>query len=113
MASETKTELTIEQCQDILSDHESRDFMVPQVTVKAAWVLVHDAASYPESERWIMADDMEDEDVATEQTIGYGARYSAPGYLDCTEWTVFDTEAEAMRFLAEDLAELDAQTPTE
>ena len=30
---------------------------------------------------------------------GYGARLSAPGYLDCTEWTVFDTEQEAYQFL--------------
>ena len=30
---------------------------------------------------------------------GYAARLSAPGYLDCTEWTVFDTEAEAYQFL--------------
>jgi len=26
---------------------------------------------------------------------GYGARLSASGYLDCTEWSVFDTEQEA------------------
>ena len=32
---------------------------------------------------------------------GYGARLSAPGYLDCTEWTVFDTEKEAREFLKE------------
>lgn len=32
---------------------------------------------------------------------GYGARMSAPGYLDCTEWTVFDTYQEALDFLNE------------
>ncbi len=32
---------------------------------------------------------------------GYGARLSAPGYLDCTEWTVFDTEDEAREYLEE------------
>jgi hypothetical protein len=32
---------------------------------------------------------------------GYGARLSAPGYLDSTEWTVFDTEDEAKAFLKE------------
>lgn len=26
---------------------------------------------------------------------GWGARLSAPGYLDCTPWSVFDTRAEA------------------
>jgi hypothetical protein len=32
---------------------------------------------------------------------GFGARLSAPGYLDCTEWTVFDTEDEARAYLDE------------
>src|SRR5262245_42806622 len=30
---------------------------------------------------------------------GWGARLSAQGYLDCTEWVVFDTEAEAQEYL--------------
>lgn len=32
---------------------------------------------------------------------GYGARLSAPGYMDCTEWSVFDTEDEAREYLDE------------
>jgi hypothetical protein len=36
-----------------------------------------------------------------ENIKGYGARLSAPGYLDCTEWTVFDTKEEAETFLDE------------
>jgi hypothetical protein len=32
---------------------------------------------------------------------GYGARLSAPGYLDCTEWVVFDTENQAREYLQE------------
>ena len=32
---------------------------------------------------------------------GFGACMSAPGFLDCTEWTVFDTEKEADDFLEE------------
>lgn len=31
----------------------------------------------------------------------FGARLSAPGYMDCTEWVVFDTEKEAQDFLDE------------
>jgi hypothetical protein len=27
--------------------------------------------------------------------VGWGAQLTAPGYLDCTPWTVFDTRAEA------------------
>ena len=32
---------------------------------------------------------------------GYGARLSAPGYTDCTDWTCFDTQQEAHDHLAE------------
>lgn len=31
--------------------------------------------------------------------FGYGARLSAPGYVDCTEWSVFSTEREASEHL--------------
>jgi hypothetical protein len=34
-------------------------------------------------------------------TTGFGARMSAPGYMDCTEWSVFGTEAEAEEYLEE------------
>lgn len=43
----------------------------------------------------------EGEPESWENVQGYGARLSAPGYLDCTEWAVFDTEAEAQRYLDE------------
>ena len=36
-----------------------------------------------------------------EHIKGYGARLSAPGYLDCTEWAVFDSEDEARQYLEE------------
>jgi len=32
----------------------------------------------------------------------WGARMSAPGYLDCTEWAFFDTEVEAIAHLKEE-----------
>src|SRR5579859_6022313 len=37
----------------------------------------------------------------TEIVTGFGARLSAPGYLDCTDWVVFPTEEEAKRHLME------------
>jgi hypothetical protein len=43
----------------------------------------------------------EDEPQEWENIKGYGARLSAPGYLDCTEWTVFDSESEARAYLDE------------
>jgi hypothetical protein len=36
-----------------------------------------------------------------ENVKGYGARLSASGFLDCTEWAVFDTEDEAREYLEE------------
>jgi hypothetical protein len=36
-----------------------------------------------------------------ENIQGYGARLSAPGYLDCTDWNVYDTEQEAREVLEE------------
>jgi hypothetical protein len=43
----------------------------------------------------------EGEPQSWEWIKGYGARLSAPGYMDCTEWAVFETEAEAMAYLDE------------
>ncbi|SRR6266550_4100427 len=43
----------------------------------------------------------EDRPETWENIKGYGARLSAPGYLDCTEWTVFDTSEEAEEYLKE------------
>lgn len=32
---------------------------------------------------------------------GYGARLSAPGYMDCTDWCVFDSHEAAVEYLEE------------
>jgi hypothetical protein len=32
---------------------------------------------------------------------GWGCRFTAPGFLDCTPWTVFETEDEARKYLEE------------
>ncbi len=42
---------------------------------------------------------------ALEIKTGYGARLSAPGYLDCTEWDFFETEDEAEEHLDETYGE--------
>ena len=44
---------------------------------------------------------------SVQEREGYGARLSAPGYLDCTEWAVFDTEEEARAHLEETYGEED------
>ena len=38
---------------------------------------------------------------SAEVVVGWGARLSAPGYMDCTDWAVFETEQEAKDYLAE------------
>lgn len=46
-----------------------------------------------------------DEILSVESDTGYGARLSAPGYLDCTRWTFFKDLREAedhIQFLVED-----------
>lgn len=51
----------------------------------------------------------EGEPESWENILGYGARLSAPGYLDCTEWTVFDTPEECEQYLEEMYGEEDSE----
>jgi hypothetical protein len=44
-----------------------------------------------------------------QKITGYGARFSAPGYLDSTEWVVFGTREEAEDYLREQMAEDEAE----
>lgn len=48
-----------------------------------------------------VADYIDGEFISAEIIDGYGARLSMPGYLDCTEWTVFETREAAKQHLAE------------
>lgn len=42
-----------------------------------------------------------DKDAECPVKEGWLARLSAPGYLDCTDWSAFETETEAREFLEE------------
>jgi hypothetical protein len=42
-----------------------------------------------------------DDDASIEYQEGWLARLSAPGYMDCTEWSVHKTEQEALAYLDE------------
>ena len=54
------------------------------------------------------------DDVTSIQLIeGYGARLSAPGYMDCTAWTVFKTREEAEEFLREEYEVEEEETEDE
>ena len=48
-----------------------------------------------------LADYYEGDIESAEIIEGFGARLSAPGYMDCTDWTVCVSEDEARRELAE------------
>ena len=83
-------------------------FMVPFVSERQDWFSATDAEGrtffFPsiatnaeEVRSWIG----EGGSVAT--ITGYGARFSAPGYLDATEWVVFDCEGAAAASLRDEL----------
>ena len=102
-------------------------FMEKQVTGKQAWIKVEttcgtefiDAVSCglnlrdSQTETHPLTDKEREEAISElsdycegtvqewETVRGYGARLSAPGYMDCTEWTVFDTPEEAENYLKE------------
>lgn len=95
-------------------------FMEQQITVKMLWYEVdtrHGIDYYPSDmftrdEVSAMAE-VNDEYIT--EVHGYGARMSAPGYLGCTEWSVFDTAEEAQEYLDEyygddSMNDLDAET---
>jgi hypothetical protein len=46
----------------------------------------------------------EGEPLEITRKSGYLARLSAPGYMDCTEWSAFDTADEAASYLVETYA---------
>lgn len=48
---------------------------------------------------------------SVQAVFGHGVRLSAPGYLDCTEWSVFDTEEEAVKYLDEMYGDIEEEAP--
>ena len=99
-------------------------FMERQITQKQNWLRVettHGTEFVPAQELNIETTDTdnavdhplfdtvqlycEGEPQSWENIQGYGARLSAPGYLDRTEWTVFDTVKECEEYLDENYPE--------
>jgi hypothetical protein len=89
-------------------------FMEPQITAKIKWVRadgiftvfcpLEDWEAPPgdtSKEVWTDSEYLKPGEYTVETIEGYGARMSAPGYLDCTEWSVFSTEEEARAYLQE------------
>ena len=79
-------------------------FMEPQLTIKCAWWEIdsEEGVIFIDGTSSLVPDMMPFGKWWTINLIyGYGARLSAAGYIDCTDWTVFDTEQEAIDYLAE------------
>jgi len=82
-------------------------FMVPEYTESIEWWKIdteHDGATYVPRKIFTRGElygffEVTDEDISVAK--GFGARLSAPGYLDCTEWAVFDTLEEAREYIQE------------
>ena len=81
-------------------------FMQPEVWHGSCWKVDTDNGIelYPCDyfDSFSVADmtDCDEDDI--ERVTGFFARLSAPGYLDCTEWSgPFKTEAEARAYLTE------------
>ena len=101
-------------------------FMEKEVTIKSNWIMVDgdmgteyieddlikhslklNESLTPESDQFddiveAISDYIENRPgriYTIELISGYGARLSAPGYMDRTEWSVHDTEAEAIDYL--------------
>lgn len=84
-------------------------FMKPQI-VRDDWYVVDTTNGNTfipidvigeDAEKDDFADYIEGEYLDHEKITGWGARLSAPGYLDCTDWCVFDTEEKAKEHLRE------------
>ena len=77
--------------------------MKPEITEKECWWVIYGEEGtyyYPMCQftKKAAEDDYPNFD-SLDSCTGYGSRLSMPGFLDCTQWAVFDTAAEA----AEDL----------
>ena len=82
-------------------------FMKPEIEHGHWWIVDTIDGSIHLPAEHFTRDDLEADypDAEIEMVEGYGARLSAPGYLDATDWTVFDTEQEAIAHLEEEYGE--------
>ena len=63
------------------------------------WKLVGNVKEMDYLEDYLEGAPYDDQELVIKE--GYLARMSAPGYLDCTEWSIHDTEEEALAYLEE------------
>ncbi len=97
-----KTKKRLETLRNEVEKAFSEDFMQPQV-YKTTWIQFDD----DDGTNFVQAEYYEPADDHTEKSTlrgYYGARLSAAGYMDCTDWSVFKTEREALEYLLETYA---------
>src|ERR1700676_3292712 len=90
---------TLEKLYDILEVAFIDDFMQPEI-VRGNFCKYY---TMPEGETIIIPTENYDPFLCgydyTEYTNVIGARLSAPGCIDCTDWDIFDSEEEAIHYL--------------
>lgn len=74
-------------------------FQVIENTAEGTIVTPEASVEYPGNEDAAKAFGVALDDITT--VYGFGARLSAPGYMDCTDWVVFNTEKDAAEYLLE------------
>lgn len=82
---------------------------LPGLTVVGDTVSSPDDSTEPYACRWItirdaLCDFVDGTIESIEFITGHGARLSAPGYMDCTEYTIHDTEHDAIVYLVDTYA---------
>lgn len=108
---ETNMTETLAALREELAEATRGDFMKPQCYHDAYWLIentrgesfVIPAAGFrpPDGDVGAFADCIEGTPAFAERLEGWLCRFSAPGYMDCTEWSAFPTEREALEFLLE------------
>jgi len=83
-------------------------FMQPEITEEIKWDKIHarDGIYYVPADT-VAPEDFGPDVERVERVEGYGARISAPGYLDSSEWHVFDRPSKALRYLHETFGDAD------
>jgi len=79
-------------------------FMKPEITDETQWMEIddeHGETHFVKMEDFVLDDWFHGGEVTLRGRVGFGARLSAAGYLDCTDWCVNESRADAATYLLE------------
>jgi hypothetical protein len=109
--SERATDMDVNEKTIAELDKYLSGFMGYEITEKTDWYLVdtkYDGGIYIMASYTCLSEiEKDNPGVEIEMVNGYGARLSASGYMDCTEYAVFDTAQEAADYLLDAYADYD------